>query len=268
MAIENRITFQKLPKVEQSSNYDNESRESQIPYPDGSGWRLAYSIRGEFNICHVWKKGGIQYDRGYENTWTSKGDNISTNQIGQGQTMVITNEVDLPEKQVDIEFLPASTYMHGGAVSWQDASVQDSISVEVIALATDIIAGGNLSVTIVDNKIVPTERGAGTHEIAGMPTVVDSKGNTGYWNFSNGSLLEAPNQDGNVDLYTVDMAVACLVNNLPTVPTTSYGQNIKSENAWKVLPGYKFRFKTHNVSNTTWTATLSLAMFRKQTIDY
>lgn len=268
MAIENRITFQPIPKVEQSGDYVNEDRDMGIPTPEGSGWRLAYSMRGEFNICHVWKKGGIQYDRGYENTWTSKGDDIINNKIGEGSIMVLSNEVGVAEKEVTFEFIPKDTYMFGGAISWEGAGTQDALTIDVIATATSVSTGGNLSVIVVDDKIVPVDAGTGTHEITGMPTVVDNKSNTGYWNFDSGSLVEAPNQDGNIDLYTVDKVVARLVNYLPTIPTTYYGHSISSENAWKILPGYKFKFRSHNVSNTEWSASMTLSMIRRKTVDY
>lgn len=269
MAIENRITFQELPRVEQSSEYADEEREVAIPYPEGEdGWKLAYSFRGELNIAHVWQKGGIQYDRGYENTWTCRGDDVLGNSIGEGANLVIENTTGTSEKEVVFEFIPGDVYLFGGAVSWENAGAQDGISLEVIATATDVTVGGSQTVNIVNNKIVPVDAGTGTHEISGIPTVVDNKTHTGYWKLENGQLVEAPNQDGNLDLYTVDMTVARLVNRLATVPSTNHGHSFHSDNAWRILYGYKFRFKCHNVSNTNWNAALTLAMFRKKTIDY
>lgn len=43
---------------------------------------------------------------------------------------------------------------------------------------------------------------------------------------------------------------------------------LKTENTWKVLPSYKFRFTCHNNSDTVWDASFILHMFRKSTLDY
>ena len=71
----------------------------------------------------------------------------------------------------------------------------------------------------------------------GIPTLVDNKTLTGWWDFTNDQLVPNIEQKGSFDIYTVDVTVARLLNDLDLMPKASGENCIKADNAWKVFPG-------------------------------
>lgn len=271
MPAKTKLTFDKIPDVDSSPDlFDGSEKTYEITRPDGNGWKHEDSFLGNNSIISVWKKGTPDFDDGYELYWTGAGDDIVTNQIGEGSEILIqvsnTDEVD---KYVDIEFIPDETYLYGGQAMWSGTQLHDSISLVVVAKANVFATLGNDDLILDNGRAKYVGVGNGTHSFTDIPILIDNKEGLGYWNYDiESGLMPAVNGDGKYDIIDSEKTVARLINKVPTSPNTDSYVEIASVNAWKILYGYKFRFIAHvNASNKhAWSCSLFLSMFRKSTI--
>lgn len=266
MAIKRIITAQELPEVDTSPDLNDSDRTFETAQPEGDGWKLENSFRGEYNIFHVWKKGDINYDSGFENYWSSKADDLTTGDIGTGTKFTLSLGSSDTEKSVEGKFIPYESYIYGGSVFWEGDSSEKSISLEVIAEASTLTSGDTVTVDGND-KIVPNDTQTGTHDVISA-TLVDNKSHNGWWDYINEQLVPNMAQEGKFDLYNTDKLVAVLLNEIDLIPSTSGQNDIKSDNAWRVFPGYKFKFVAKNPENGTWKTTLVFHMIKKKTVSY
>ena len=196
----------------------------------------------------------------------SKGDDVINDEIGTGTKFALSLETTDSEKSIEGKFIPYDSYIYGGSVFWEGDSSEKSISLEVVAEASNLTSGDTVTVDG-DNKIVPNDTQTGTHDITSA-TLVDNKSNTGWWDYSEQQLIPNLSQEGQFDLYNVDKLVARLLNEIDLMPSTSGQNDISSDNAWRVFPGYKFKFIAKNPESGTWRTTLVFHMIKKQTVSY
>lgn len=267
------MTFDKIPDVDSSVDlFDNSEKILPITAPDGYGWSHQESFLGNNSIIHIWKKGTPQFDDGYELYWTGCGDDTTNGIIGGGEDLIIeVSDTDTVDQTIDIEFIADETYLYGGQAMWSGSQLHDSISLVVVAKATPIATGGDLSLTVTDNKIQYVGVGNGTHYFTGTPVFVENKSGTGLWNLdtSGASPSAVPaSGDGGYDMFDIEKTVSRLLNKIPTSPNNDGYVAIAGHTAWKIFHGYKFRFIAHvQPSNPhTWSCSLFLHMFRRNTI--
>ena len=266
MAIKRIITAQEIPEVDTSPDLRNSDRELEAIAPNGIGWKLENSFRGEYNIFHVWKQGDVNYDSGFENYWSSKTDDVANNTIGDGSKFSLSLTTSDNEKTVEGKFIPYDSYIYGGTIFWEGDTSDKTVSLDVIAEATTLVSGDLVTVDG-NNKVVPSETQTGTHDID-TATLVDNKSLTGWWDYTDHQLTPNYSQEGQFDLYNIDVTVARLLNEIDLMPATSGHNDIKSNNAWRVFPGYKFKFIAKNPDNGTWKTTLVFHMIKRQTVSY
>lgn len=146
---------------------------------------------------------------------------------------------------VDAEFIPGESFIYGGKANWKGSGDGDSISVAVVAQATALTDQGSDLPLVVDSNTgkISWVGSEGTHNFAGIPTVVESIENDGNWVLVNGELQPNFTGDGKLDLYDKDMTVAKFINNI-FIDTESCSYTVvESDNAWKILLDYiNFRF--------------------------
>lgn len=268
MAIKRKITAQEVPDVDVSPDYKNKSRIFDAASPDGVGWKLENSFRGEYNIFHVWKKGDVDYDDGLENYWTSKGDNLDNGTVGDGEKFSITMNTGDTTKSVEGSFLPYESFIYGGTICWEGSNNKKTVSLDVVATAANTTIGSTVTIESGTNKVIPSPTNSGTHDIDGIPTLVDNKTLTGWWDFIDNELVPNVNQSGKFDIYTVDKTVARLLNDFDLIPKSSGDNCIKSPNAWKVFPGYKFKLIANNITDGEWDLSLVFHMIKRKTVSY
>ena len=267
MAIRRVITAQELPDVDTSPHNKNSNRTINAVVPEGNGWKLEHSFSGEYNLFHVWKQGDVTYDSGFENYWSSKADDLTTGDIGTGEKFCMDFESTDNELSVEGRFIPFDTFIYGGTVFWEGDTSSKTISLEVVAHATTLISGDTVTIDTSTNKLIPSDPTTATHSFE-KPTLVDNKSKTGWWDFINGQLIPNVNQEGKFDLYNIDITVARLLNHIDLMPSTG-GQNyIKSDNAWRVFPGYKFKFIGFNPDGGTWRVSLMFHLIKRVTVNY
>lgn len=268
MAIKRKITAQALPEVDTSPDLRDSNREFEALAPEGVGWKLENSFRGEYNIFHVWKKGDVNYDNGFENYWTSKGDDLSNGIVGDGTKFSISMTTGDTQKTVEGTFLPYESFIYGGTIFWEGSSNKKTVSLDVVASASSIKSGTTVTVDSNTNKVIPSSDNTGTNDIDGIPTLVDNKTLNGWWDFTNDQLIPNIEQKGSFDIYTVDVTVARLLNDLDLMPKASGENCIKADNAWKVFPGYKFKLIANSIEDGDWDVSLVFHMIKRKTVSY
>lgn len=268
MAIKRKITAQPLPIVDTSPDYKDEDRVFDAVSPEGVGWKLENSFRGEYNLFHVWKQGDVTYDDGFENYWSSKGDDLINGTVGIGSKFYISMTTEDTTKSIEGAFLPYESYIYGGTVFWEGDNNKKTVSLDVVASASTLSSGSTVTVESGTNKIIPSSDNTGTNSLGSTVTLVDNKEMTGWWDFVDHQLQPNITQTGSFDLYTVDVTVARLLNDLDLMPKAS-GQNwIKAQNAWRVFPGYKFKLIANNIDNGNWDVSLVFHMIKRKTVSY
>lgn len=269
MAVKTKITMQQLPKADLAPQFFEESdKEFILQSPNGNGWQLQYSFLGNNVIYHVWKKGKPTFDFGYENYYTGKGDDIENEIIGAGQPMEIETVASEAESYIDVEFLPNDTYLQGGEAMWRDSQHGDAISIVVISKANILSTEGTDLYLSLDGNRIKEDLQNPTHKFINPPVLVDNKSQQGYWDFDGSNIIANNAGQGRFDILTIEKTVARLVNYVPVSPNSNGYVELETENAWKIQPGYKFRFIAHNNSGTQWKCNFFLHMFRESTIDY
>lgn len=268
MAIKRKITAQPIPDVDASPDYKDQDRVFDALAPEGVGWKLENSFRGEYNIFHVWKKGDINYDDGMENYWTSKGDDLINGTVGDGQKFSISMGTGETTKSVEGSFLPYESFIYGGTIFWEGDSNKKTVTLDVVATAASLTTGDSVIVESGTNKVVPKSDNSGTNALDGIPTLVDSKTSTGWWDFIDNELVPNFNMEGSFDIYTVDKTVARLLNDFDLMPKVSGESCIKADNAWKVFPGYKFKLIANNIEDGNWDVSLVFHMIKRKTVSY
>lgn len=269
MAVKTKVTMQQLPEADLAPQFFAESKKDFVlDSPEGNGWQLQYSFLGNNVIYHVWKKGQPTFDFGYENYYTGRGDDMTNEIIGEGVPMEIQTNTTDSESYVDVEFLPNETYLQGGEAMWHDSAYGDAVSIVVVSKANILSSEGDDLFLSLDGNRVKMDYVNPTHKFINPPVLVDNKYQTGYWDFNGHNLTPNDEGKGRYDILTVEKTVARLVNHVPVSPNSDGYVELSTTNAWKILPGYKFRFIAHNNSKTIWQCNFFLHMFRRSTIDY
>jgi len=266
MPIKRKITAQELPMVDTSPSYKNEAREFLIDAPDGSGWSLEHSFRGEYNIFHVWKKGDTNYDNDYENCWSSVADDIDNDVVGGGAKFTIDILSAESEKSIEGAFLPFETFIHGGSLFWEGDNSPKSVTLEVVGAPTDLVSGTTVDVDN-DGKIFFVGQSNGNYDLGTNVCIIDNKTNSGHWDYIDYQLLPNMNNEGKYDLYNKEIVVAKLINSFDLLPSSHGSKTIESGNAWKVLPHYKFRLRVHDNSSNC-KVSLMFHMIKRKTVSY
>lgn len=270
--IEYKITLEELPSSDTNTTDVGTITQIDITPPDDTGWTLEYSFKGNYNIFHVWKKGGIKFDGGFQNYCTSVGDDITNNLVGEGANLVLTTSAGQPTSTLTFEFIPEYSYIYGGIFAWDNASVGDTATLEIIGKATTLVTSGTLTLDVdsATNKVYYVGTG-GTYAFGGNPTLVPNKTNTGYWDYNpNATNPLTPNttNTGEYDIYNTDIVVANFLNKIALYPFANNSVELNTDNAWKVEPGYEFRLVLNNASNTAWTVSLTFFMIKSFTSNY
>lgn len=266
MAIKRKVTLVPIPEVDTSVSLSDLNRTFNVSPPDGLGWKLENAFRGEHNIYYIWVNGGIEYDFGYENYWTTKSDDLVNGLVGEGSKFKIDMTSSDTTKNVSGYFEPYNSYIYGGTLAWEGSGSGKTVSLEVIADATSLISGD--SVVVVNNKIIPVDDNSGTNSVdLTSYTLLDSY-DSGYWDIIDGVLTPNYSETGQFSMYTNDVTVARLINDIDLIPSNVGQHEIVSKNAWRVFPNYRFQLTANAISTGDWSVVLYFHMIKRKTVSY
>ncbi|ASV44175.1 hypothetical protein PBI_SCTP2_160 [Salicola phage SCTP-2] len=265
MSVQYKITLDNIPEADESYSYDNVTLEHTINRPEGLGWKLEYSVKGNYYIYHFWKKGSIIYDYGLQTYFTGKGDDITNQLIGDGSSLRIVTGTTQQDYTQDVEFIADQTYLFGGKASWSGTGSNDAISVHVVASATPVKTQSSGDVILNGDLIEPVSDNSGTHVIDGVKAVVPNNNNSGWWDIVDKTVVPNYNQEGIYDLYKIEKTISRLINHIYIDNNVDGYNELTNDNTWKVAPGHKFRLVAHNNSGNQWTVSFIMYMIRSKT---
>lgn len=231
-----------------------------LPYlSDTSGRKLA--IHESSRPLFEGKKYGTYY--------VGVDDNFQTGEyLGDPDVAFITVGATEPSISKDFEFDPqhGDVWIHEGYAWWSGAGDGDYFSVKIIANPTPLATSNvPLDYELDGNKIHYAAGGAGTgtHGFAGTPVPVFKPSSDGYWNLVDGSLQPASSQDGEYDLYTVEVFVDYIIAKIPVLGTATNYVKFQSADTSQLPAGYKLRVELTNASANTWSIGFFMTVYRE-----
>lgn len=204
--------------------------------------------------------------------WTSCGDDIGEEDIGDGPMVQFESEIGTAEKYVDVKFLPTAgrIWIHEGYLKFEGGGIGDYISSDVRAEATQLQQAVDLDLELDGDwvKFADGGAGTGTHGFAATPVLVPrSFSHDGYWDWDGVTLTPNALQQGDYHISSVERIVHRYINKIPCMGS-SYGYFTMSSDETAEIPlGYYVRVSQHNVSNTEWTASVIMEIYRERTHD-
>ena len=205
--------------------------------------------------------------------WTGCGDDVDgTTDIGDGPLVHLDAEVGTPMKSVDVKFLPEAgrVWIHEGYLMFDGGGEGDHMSADICAEPTPTQFQANIDYIFENNwmKPAPGGPGTGTHGLAANPILVPRTfSKDGWWDFDGTNLSFNAEQKGAYHISDIERTVHRYINRIPCTGS-SYGYFTMSSNETTELPaGYFMRITQHNVSDTSWHASVIMEIYRERTHD-
>lgn len=206
----------------------------------------------------------------FHTVWTGAGDDMETPALGDSDISALTVTASDSIVVQDFEYHSSfgDTYMHEGYFMWEGAGIGDYVSVSVVAKETPLQTSTNLDYEMDGNKIKAAVGGpgTGTHGLAGTPVLVQKPNLDGYWNYDGVNLTYTLSQDGQYDMYDIEMEVARPVNRVPVNGNSTSYVMFQSADADPIPPGYLVRVAAYNTSQSDWSVWFFMTVYR-ETMD-
>lgn len=164
---------------------------------------------------------------------------------------------------VDKKILITATGGGGGAGDYMDSLVICNPTPLQTSVNLDLIVDGNWI------KYSPSGPGTGTHGFAD-PTLISViprlfQGD-GDWNYDGTSLTPNLAGTGNYNISATEQTVSKYMNKIPTYGTSSYF-TMSSDETTELPANFFIKVRAHNVSDTTWSATAIMEIYREKTVE-
>ena len=200
--------------------------------------------------------------------YTGRGD------FDDSELLLFNMEPGMSSKSIDIEFDEAfgRVWIHEAYLKFQDGGPGDCISAEVVANGVQLQTSVNLDLVVdVDGNISysPGGPGTGTHgfvdtKISLIPRTFSKDGD---WDCNAaGGLIPNMEGTGGFTMNTQDTPIHRYVNQIPCFGSCNSYVGLQSTEAARLRANYKIQVTAFNVSNTTWTASCFLEVYRERTI--
>jgi len=206
--------------------------------------------------------------KSFSTVWTSSGDDMATPALGAGTPLSLQTAVDTLKSSVIAEFHPnfGDVYLHEGYLMWANAGFGDYIDVEILAKATALQQVSSLDYEMDGNRVkyAAGGPGTGTHGLAGTPNLYPNKANTGYWDYDGANLTPAAGT-GAYDFADIDIVVNRFFNKIMVNGTQNGYLQFESDDTTRLPTNYYVKLEAYNVSNTVWTVSALMTLYREQT---
>lgn len=209
--------------------------------------------------------------------WTGAGDDMAASPSGLGAGPLLhfdmMPQTGSPYVQQDIsinlEFDPAfgKIWVHEGYLQFQNGGCGDYIDSDVIARGSAVQTAAN-KILVIENNWIKYAVGSpnpATHGWAGTPTLIPrSYSMDGDWDYDGTTLTPNLNGTGGYKISDIERVVHRYFNRIPCCGTSPYF-SMTSDETTELPEGYYIRITAHNVSNTTWMATVMIEIYRERT---
>jgi len=210
--------------------------------------------------------------------WAGAGDDLDepdeTLSLGAGDLLTFNMSYDAGGPHIiskDIKFDPrhGRVWIHEAYLKFEGGGVPDYLDVETFAPPSILQQAVNLDLVIDSDDCVSYSSGgpgSGTHGFAATPFLIPRPyAKDGDWNFDGTDLTPNMNKTGMYRISNVEKVVHKFLNRIPLHGTSSTYFTMTSDESSELFAGYFIRISAFNNSNSDWTASCIMEIFRQRT---
>lgn len=204
--------------------------------------------------------------------WTGSGDDMDTAGIGEGELIHFLNTPGTPSVSKDIKFHPDNgrVWIHEGYLKFENGGFGDYLEADVVAEATPLQQAVSLDLVVADNWVSysPGGPGTGTHGFADPAKIVlipRTFSKDGDWDYDGTSLTPNMSGTGGYKISDLERTVHRYINKIPCYGTCQTYFSMSSDETSEILANYFLRITTHNISNSSWNASILMEIYRERT---
>ncbi len=197
--------------------------------------------------------------------------------IGEGPLMTFNMNYNGDGPHVvtkDVRFDPrhGRVWIHEAYLKFEGGGTPDCISADIMCPATPIQNVANLDLIIEDDwiKYSPGGPGTGTHGFAGTPSLMPRTfSKDGDWDFDGVNLTPNFTGTGLYRMPAIDQIAHRYINRVPLYGSASTYFMLTSDETAElpVAQGYYVRINVYNNSNSDWSLSCIMEIYRERTID-
>ena len=252
----------------------------------GWGWLYGDSVKAEIAQTSDSLQGKIAVhastkpqgpDLNTYSVWTGSGDDVSdpdpaNHQIGDGPILHFVMTEGTPVVTIEARFSHGRfgrTWIHEGYLKFTNGGAGDYIEAIVCCDGTPLQQAVDLDYNVSgDDWITYAGPGAGTHGLAGLPSLVPRPFmKDGDWDFDGTNLTPNMAGTGGYKMTSIKRGVHKFINKIPCSGTCSSYFSMTSDETAEIPAGFYLEISCHNVSNTAWEASAIFEMYRERTIE-
>lgn len=203
--------------------------------------------------------------------WTGAGDDPQTGAIGEGETLAFAMSQGVASVSKDVTFDPSHgrVWIHEGYLRYNGAGAGDYVSADVVASATNLQQLANLDLIVEDNWIKPAPGGAGTGTDgwadANLALIPRTFSKDGDWDYDGVSVTPNLAGNGGYKISDIERIVHRFINRIPCLGDCPTYFSMSSEETTELPGSYHLRITFHNVSDSNWTASVLIEIYRQRT---
>lgn len=204
--------------------------------------------------------------------WAGAGDNLTVNPhtLGDGEGLQFDFTPGTAMISRDLKFSPdfGKVWIHEPYLSYQNAGIGDYVTAYVVVEASQLQTMANKFMYIENNWVKPVPLDGSitpTHGFAATPRLMPRTfSHDGDWDYDGVNLLPNYTGTGNYKISDIDRYVHKFVNKIMISGNSPYFA-LTSDESIELPAGYSLRVEVHNVSNTTWNASVFVEIYREMT---
>jgi len=228
------------------------------------------SIDGKSLLVHSSYKPSIS-DTSIYAAWVGSGDDVDNDIIGAGELLEFDMEPGLSTVSKVIKFTPSAgrVWIHEGYLKFTNGGKGDNLTADVVAPATLLQQSVNLDLILDGDqvKLSPSGPGTGTHGFAATPVLIPRTfSKDGGWDYDGVNLTPNMSNTGMFMIRNVKIAIHRYINRIPCIGTASSYVSLSSNETTELILPYYIEITCNNVSDTTWTTSVLLEIYREKTI--
>lgn len=212
--------------------------------------------------------------------WAGSGDDPTLDvesSLGAGDllafNMTFGNAVEI--KDIKFDARHGRVWIHEAYVKFENGGIEDYLTADIVAPPTPLQQAIDLNYYIEDGWLKYATGGAGspptgTHGLAGSPVLVPRPfSKDGDWDYDGANLTPNLTQTGGYKITTIERPVHRYFNKIPLhgSSTTYFTMSSEETAELAVNLGYFIRVNVFNVSNSNWSISMIMELYRERTMN-